>query len=200
MTAPRFEATSGFFLLLAWLNYVDGQGIVPACMLACGLHELGHYIVLRVLNVPVHRIRLTAVGAEMEVLRPLAHGEEGAAALAGPGINLMLALIFSRWERFITFAGINLALGCFNLLPVGGLDGGRALYATLSLMAGPELAYAVCSCVDRVLAGLLLMTGLLLLGAGGNVTLLLVALWLCAQPILSKGGNRACHGALKRVK
>ena len=200
MTFPRIEATGGFFLLLAWLNYMDRQGIVPLCLMACLFHELGHIAVLRLLKIPIRRIRVTAVGAELSLSRALSHAEEGMASLAGPGANLILALVLSRWERSLTFAGINLALGCFNLLPVRQLDGGRALCATLSLMTSPGPAYRVCFWIDKVFIAFLLTVGLTLVAAGGNITLILVALWLCAQLIFSKQGNRTCHGGTKRVK
>ena len=39
----RVEATGGFLLLVAWLNYIDPSCLVPMAMLACAVHELGHY-------------------------------------------------------------------------------------------------------------------------------------------------------------
>lgn len=98
------------------------------------------------------------------------------------------------------FAGLNLALGCFNLLPVGRLDGGRALHCLLSMSIGPaaEEAEAV---LDRVLIAFLLALGVLLIGWGGSFTLLLVALWLLAKEKEGKKGrNRSCQGLQKRVK
>ena len=44
------EATGGFFLLAAWLNYLDRDRIVPLVMAACLLHELGHYLAIRLLK------------------------------------------------------------------------------------------------------------------------------------------------------
>ena len=143
---------------------------------------------------------MTAVGAEISMSRTLGHAEEGMASLAGPGVNLIMALVFSRWEWSVPFAGINLALGCFNLLPARQLDGGRALHATLSLMTGPDLAYRICFWIDKALIALFLKVGIKLVSAGGNITLVLVALWLCAQLIFSKQGNKTCHGGAKRVK
>lgn len=105
------EATGGFFLLAAWLNYLDRDRIVPLVMAACLLHELGHYLAIRLLGGDVKLIRLTAVGAEMVLSRPLSYGREGAAALAGPLVNLMLAALFCRWSWGQLFAGLNLVLG-----------------------------------------------------------------------------------------
>ena len=42
MTWGRLRISPGFLLLMAWLLYWDGQGIVPLALLACALHESGH--------------------------------------------------------------------------------------------------------------------------------------------------------------
>ena len=76
MRLGRVEVTGGFLLLTAWLNYLDRQGVVPLALLACALHELGHWAALRALGARVRRVRLTAVGAEMEVDRTLSYGGE----------------------------------------------------------------------------------------------------------------------------
>ena len=135
------EVTGGFLLLAAWLNYLDRQGIVPLALLSCTLHELGHLLVLLLLGVRVRRLSITAVGAEMEIDRSLSYGGEVLAALAGPLVNLALALTFCRFSRGWVFAGLNLVLCCFNLLPVGRLDGGRVLRCVLAWLLGPEAAW-----------------------------------------------------------
>lgn len=178
MRVGRVEATASFLLAVAWMNYLDRQGIVPLAMLACALHELGHYWTIHFLGGDVRLIRLTAIGAEMALSRPLSYGREGLAALAGPGANLLLALVFCRWEWGLLFAGLNLVLGFFNLMPVGRLDGGRALSCALSLAAGPELAQKIGRWMDTLFTGLLLGAGIWLAVTAGNWTMLLVALWL----------------------
>lgn len=195
------EATAGFFLLLAWLNYLDRQALVPMALAACALHELGHYGTILALGGDIKLIRLTAVGAEMVLSRPMGYFQEGLAALAGPGVNLLLAAAACRWEGGLTFSGINLVLGCFNLLPLGRLDGGRALRCTLSLAAGPEAARLAGEWLDRLGTALLLGAGLGLAGAGGNLTLLLVALWLWMCLFQQKKrGIGSCQTDGKRVQ
>lgn len=201
MRFGRLEATGGFFLLLAWLNYMDRHGIVPLAMAACALHELGHYGMIRLMGGDIKLIRLTVVGAEMVLDRPLCYWREGVAALAGPGVNLLLAWLFCRWERGLLFSGLNLVLGCFNLLPVGQLDGGRALYCTLSILLGADPAQRIGGWLNLAFTLLLLGAGLLLAWYGGNITLLLVALWLLTLACkCKKSENRACHTRRKQIK
>ncbi len=201
MRMGKVEATASFFLLTAWLNYLDRQAIVPLAMLACALHELGHYLAIRWMGGTIKLIRLTAIGAEMVLSRPLNYWQEGLAALAGPGINLLLALIFSSWEWSRLFAGLNLVLGCFNMMPIGRLDGGRTMYCTLALLLGPDLAQRAAAWMDLCFTSLILAAGLLLFGVGGNVTLLLVAVWMAATLVPGKKkGNRSCQVGRKQVK
>lgn len=180
MRIGRIEATGGFLLLLAWLNYLDRSFLVPVAVLACMAHELGHFFVIRALHGDVKQIRLTAIGAEMVLSRPLGYWQEGLSALAGPGVNLVLALIFCGFQDGLTFAGLNLTLAVFNLLPVGRLDGGRALRCTLALLAGPDLAEWFGGRLDCLCTAGSLAAGLWLAVFCGNITLLLVALWLLA--------------------
>ena len=200
----RVEATGDFLLLMAWLNYLDTQGIVPMAMAACLLHELGHWAVIRLLGGQISLVRLTAVGAEMVLRCPMGYWQEGVSALAGPGVNLLLALIFCAWPGGAVFAGLNLVLACFNMLPAGRLDGGRALYCTLALLAGPEWAGRIGRCLDGIWAAVLLVCGALLARFGGNITLLLVSLWLLTAALPEKywdqNRNRTCHRRRKKVQ
>lgn len=178
MKLGNVEATGGFFLLMAWLNYLDRQMILPLALAACMLHELGHYAAIIVMGGTVKQIRLTAVGAEMVMAHPMNYWQEGTAALAGPAVNLLLARLFCGWEPGILFSGLNLVLGCFNLLPVRCLDGGRALHCALCLVAGPDAAEWAGEWLSRGCSALILAGGILLFGDGGTITLLCIGLWL----------------------
>lgn len=174
----RVEATGGFLLLMAWLNYADQQGLLLPALAACVLHELGHLLAVRLCGGAVERLRLSAVGAELRLGRGLSYGRELLCALAGPAANLAAALAWARTEGGALFAGVNLALGCFNLLPAGRLDGGRALRCVLAPALGPDRAGRLGERLDRALSLLLVGAGCAAVCRGGGFTLLLVALWL----------------------
>lgn len=160
--------------------YLDGQGLVLQGALSCAIHELGHWAAIVLLGGRVCSLRLTAVGAEMELDpgRPLSYGREAAAALAGPAVNLLLAWISVRTGRYL-FAGLNLGFGVLNLLPIRPLDGGRALSCALAVR-WPLLAERIVGAMSVLLAGGLLGVGWAAWRGWGNLSLLCTAAWLLA--------------------
>ena len=72
----RVEVTGGFLLLLAWLNYMDRSFLVPMALLACSAHELGHILMIRLLGGSIKQFRLTAIGGELVLDRPLSYWQE----------------------------------------------------------------------------------------------------------------------------
>ncbi len=181
----KMEVSGGFLLIAAILLYLDTENVVLLAMLAAALHEAGHWVVIRLLGGRVGLLRITAVGAELR-LSPvcvLSWAGELAAALAGPGINIITAVaaVALFGTRAYLFGGLSIMLALFNLLPILPLDGGRALLVFFTLLVGEEKAQSACRDLSLVLAGLLLLASLiLLLRHSGNFTLLLVAGWLFA--------------------
>ena len=183
----RVEITAGALLLWALLYYLDSGTPVPPALAACALHELGHYAAVRPLGGRVARLKLSCAGAGMALSAPRPPGPARglAAALAGPAVNLLCAWLWSGLgETWWCFAGLHLALGLFNLLPVGPLDGGRALSCLLTLVGREDWAQPVVGLLSVGLSMGLTVGALLLWRVGeGNLTLLLVALWLSAIPL-----------------
>jgi Zn-dependent protease/predicted transcriptional regulator len=102
-------------------------------------HELSHSVVAMGYKIPVRSITLFVFGGvssiEQEPKRPL---QEFNIAIAGPLSSIFLAGVFWMIHRSgfggemvsasaYWLAGINLALGLFNLVPGFPLDGGRVL-------------------------------------------------------------------------
>lgn len=172
----HLEISWAALLLLAWLNYQDSQGVIPLALLACALHEGGHLLALALVGAPLGKIRLTLVGAEMLLPSGLTYGQEILCALAGPGVNLLLAWLVYPW--FPLFAGIHLALALVNLLPLAPLDGGRVLGGILRLVCPLAWAEGFLEVLELGLSCLLLFFALILAHQGGSVTLLFLAIWL----------------------
>ena len=181
----KIEVSGGFFLTAAALFYVDTSNVLLWAGLACALHEAGHWVAVRLFGGRILALRLTAVGGELVLDRraPLTMGGELLSILAGPGANLTAALLAARLGReelAFLFAGLNLALGFFNLLPIWPLDGGRILELALSGTRWEPLA-KVCSALGAAL--LLLAGGAALFQSGRQFTLLLLAVWLTAGTV-----------------
>lgn len=171
-----FSCTPSFLLLLAWLNFMDRDNILPMALFACLCHEWGHYCAILCCAGQVERIHCTIVGAEMQISQDFSYLQELVCALAGPMMNLLLALLFCH--DFPLFAGINLALALVNLLPISKLDGGRALGCFCRCCFPLTCCGNITSFCDFFCASFLLLSGLSLFLHGGSVTLLILSLWL----------------------
>jgi len=158
----RLAVHYSFFLLLAydaWTGWRDDGWIGVACSTAIilllftcvTLHEFGHALTAQRFGIRVPRILLLPIGgmAQFETI-PREPGKELAITIAGPAVNFAivallwpvarpstavfesdLALSWTLVAQLLTT--INFGMGCFNLLPVFPMDGGRILRALLAL-------------------------------------------------------------------
>lgn len=165
-------------LFAAALLFYSGIGPVQAaCLTAAALHEGGHLLACLGLGIEVRRLRLTLLGAVLDTDCRCGSGwEEVLVALAGPLVNLCtVPLALSAHQRLL--AGASLLLGVFNLLPMAPLDGSRILHGLLSAGGDLNRAEEVVLTLTQWCEWALLGAGLAL-GALGNRSLLLLALWL----------------------
>ena len=176
----RVEVTGGFLLLMAWLNYCDTQMLFPMSLGAAAIHEAGHCAAIWAVNGRIRLLRLSAVGAELQLEGTLSYRQELVCALAGPAINLIIAFLAAKTGLEL-FAGLNLALGAFNLLPVSVLDGGRILNCVSMMIFGPDTGSRIRRGVDILFALAILLGGTVLFFFGGSITLILVAVWLLGR-------------------
>lgn len=179
----KCSVSSGFLLTVAAIIYLDGFSLVLRCILACLLHEAGHWITIRYFGGNVQAVRLTAIGAEMSIDTecPMSYEQEIVVALAGPVVSLITAWIAAKLEWFL-FAGMNLSLGLLNLIPVIPLDGGRVQHQILCMFC-PDKAELILRWISIVFAGLALGLGAAAWQQWGNITLLMAALWLLSKAI-----------------
>ena len=177
----KLEASWGFPVLAAVALLAGAGAALPMAALSALGHEAGHLLALRLAGARVERVRLTAFGAEIRAdTRYLSYPREILCTLAGPAVNLALAVFFARALGNHLAAGVNLVLGVFNLLPVPALDGGRILHLLVSWRWNPMAADRVCQWVGLGFALLLTAAALvmtvryhaglfLLMGAAGTL-------------------------------
>ncbi len=149
------------------------------------LHELGHAVVARQVEIPMNGITLFVFGgvAEMEG-EPATPLREFLMAIAGPLVTVVLMVLFGLlsllgfffhwaepaqlmwWYLFV----INLMVLLFNLVPAFPLDGGRILRSILWAATGNlRRATRGASLVGQAFAFFLIAVGLLNLFSGNIV-------------------------------
>lgn len=176
----KLRITPGFLLLMALLFYLDeGVGMLPWCLLAACLHELGHYGAGYAFGGHLRWLELSAVGAQLSLdhSRPLSYGQELVVVLAGPVTNLLLGVIAAKMKLFL-LAGVSFGMGAFNLVPICPLDGGRAVFAGLSALFGEEAAERALDVAAGVLVGLVAGGGAVAVVYFGNFSMMITTVWL----------------------
>ena len=148
----RIEPGFAVFTLLVYA--LVGELVWPFFW-AAGVHELSHLAAVWLLGRKVKIVTLRFADGQI-MTAPMGYVEEAACALAGPAANLLCCWLFRFWAP--AFAALSLLLGCYNLLPVEPLDGGRALRAAIAPVFGHDaaqrasLAVSVCVCTALLLA------------------------------------------------
>jgi Zn-dependent protease len=196
----RFHFT--FVLLLIFLLSIgigDRQSgastalYIVALFASVLLHELGHTLVARRYGIRTIEIVMFPIGGVSRPERQPKPAEELWISLAGPTVNLLIAVALMAWMtaqqgwvametlREPTDANLaeriafgNLALFLFNLLPAYPMDGGRILRSVLALSRPVEEATRIAAGAGQGLAILIGLAGLL----WGNFILMFVALFV----------------------
>lgn len=176
---------------------IFGAGLMVLVFGFVALHELGHALVAKAFHIPVTHITLMPLGGVAALgSKPKTPGEELLIAIAGPAVNVLLALglgaVGARlygaealWAA-LRVAGVaqpdgatlwamavasNVGLALFNMIPALPMDGGRVLRALLAWPLGFERATRFSATVGRVLAVLMGVWGV----SQGNLVLPLIA-------------------------
>ncbi len=172
-----------FLLIIGWVafNYwyefhkwsaVLGGILFVLALFACVvLHEYGHALTARRFGVRTRDITLYPIGGVARLERiPEKPSEELWVALAGPAVNVVLALVlalymtlagmhFSLLNVSVTsgsflarLLGANVLLFAFNLIPAFPMDGGRVLRALLAMTMDHLRATQIAAAVGQAIA------------------------------------------------
>lgn len=193
-----------FFLLLVWAGWTGfaGHHTLRAALVEIGfiitlfvivvLHELGHALTARRFGIATRDITLLPIGGVARLERmPEDPKQELAVALAGPLVNVVLALFLFAGlalgahltsvklllehpgNFFVQLLWVNVLLVLFNLLPAFPMDGGRVLRALLAIRINYVRATNIAAKIGQGMAFCFGLAGLF-----GNPFLVLVALFV----------------------
>lgn len=172
-TPLRLDFLTLLFPLLAALL---GEGrAVLLLFLSLIVHESGHLLAARAAKISVRSMRLTPFGAMIQPDNPYLISPPRLifVSAAGPLANLLTILISAslcHWRLLdpltaLDLLRLNAVMMLFNLLPALPLDGGRILYALLSMRISRKRAAEI-----GILFGRILACGLVLLSIWGLVS------------------------------
>ena len=193
-----------FFLLVAWFAFSAGSRggqaaaidavvfilAVFACVVA---HEYGHVLMARRFGIGTRDITLLPIGGVASIERmPEKPREELLIALAGPAVNVVIALLLftvfgarldperavaavedQKIDLVTRLAVAKVMLVVFNMIPAFPMDGGRVLRALLSYRLDRARMTRIAASIGQAVA-----FGLGFLGLFGNPLLLFVALFV----------------------
>ena len=122
-------------LFFAYLTLSMNLFFAVSIILAMVIHELGHAVFFKIYNIKIDKFKIGFfygyVKSDKEL--NLSHNEEINLFLAGPLFNFMTAcacFIIGAWlpitiEYLLPLAAASFILFISNMIPIGGLDGGR---------------------------------------------------------------------------
>ena len=158
------------------------------------VHELGHVAALVLCGAEIYGLRMEACGLALRCAPPEGAACTIAAALAGPAAGAGLFCIL-RGLGYPEGADLSLLYACVNLLPVLPLDGGRALHAAVTALAGERAAERLLDALGLVLPVALMGFGVVLFARGMGLALGVFGAWLA---LLQPG--MTCQGGKHDVK
>lgn len=188
----RVRVNFFFFAVVAALLLFDRSGVAAAGLIAAALHEAAHLAAMRLFRCLPEQVCFTAFGIDIvRSGRPdRGYFRDAAVSLVGPAANLAAAAAFSLFPGSTArnLALADFTLFAFNILPIGPLDGGQALFSLLCVHFEPDAAARAVDVVSfLVLAPLAAVGFLTLFRSPGNFSLLLVCVYLMAMLVLKKG-------------
>ena len=116
-----------FFLMIGWVLISGRIQDFLYCLSALFLHELGHIVVIYLLEEKISVFYVIPFGFSCRLKNQSKIRKEKMLKIliAGPATSIIVAGLFGVWTK--EFSCTNLVVGLFNLLPFGELDGGRML-------------------------------------------------------------------------
>ena len=124
---PRTEIPGTTFLYLALLLLTVPARWIMGMMTAAFIHEAGHLCAIRILRIPITRVKIGMLGATIET-QAMTRRQELICAIAGPVTGVLPAIVVHSFPVIGLFAMIQTA---YNMIPIYPSDGARVLRCLL---------------------------------------------------------------------
>ena len=183
---PKFSVSVGAVVVIVAFFAFGAARLLLLIFFTASVHELGHYMALKICDGSVAELHLGVIGVSMRHQYSATYIEEIFIASGGPIASAVLAAISAVMARqtqaniLYHLAGMSLLLCIFNLLPILPMDGGRILYAGISSktahLATADRVVCITSCVVIFFA--LTAGAYILVVTRTNFTLLVAAVWM----------------------
>ena len=176
------------------------------------LHELGHASVARRYGIRTLEIVMYPIGGVARLEKSPKPKEELWIALAGPAVNVLIAIALGAWLLYVNntldlgaflrptddnllvrVAAGNLVLAAFNMIPAFPMDGGRVLRAILARFKPEDQATRIAAGAGRIFAVAMALYALM----SGQLILLFIALFVylaASQETAVVVGRTLTHG------
>lgn len=133
------------------------------------VHELSHAIMGMLLGFNVSKINIMPFGAYISFKTDMRNYntkilkgtictlKKFFVALAGPLSNIIVAILFCRYEKYMIITYINIILAVFNLIPIYPLDGGRIVKQILIIFMGRRKALKYTNLISNIVLVLIIV-------------------------------------------
>ena len=144
-------------------------------MIFAFFHELSHVIVGLILKFKLCAFEIKPVGFSVSFFNPiddynkkiingnLLELKKIVVYMAGPILNLLLAIMLNLFSVKSELIYVNIALFVFNLVPIYPLDGGRIIKSILYIFCGLKRAYRIMKNISFVFVIIVLFMGSLMI-------------------------------------
>lgn len=181
---PRLSINGASLILLALLLLVLPFRWILAALIAAAMHELGHYLAIRLCGGHANGLTVLRSGAVLEA-GEMGRGRELLCTIAGPLCGALLIPLVRVAPRLAICASVQTL---YNLLPIYPLDGGRALRCMTAMWLSPDVARMLCAWVENIF-----LVGIAVIGlyATFGLHLGILPLLVCAV-LIGKVINTTC--------